>query len=429
LSAPLVNANEQVTSQQTTDQLIQNEVDAVVVEENEHDDPNANKLNNREFNVRLMEIGNYRASGLKAVYGIKGPYSVEFKIQYGRRRIQYQIDDKPPNKYRMDIRFESISRLSVGTTTLSNQGKELDSDVPLLEIELIQPPSFSVYKDSKFIKTEDFTGGQASHHKLHSLCFHTKRETLFNAVRQLLEFCPSIMESDESIRDSTFSNDIPICTNDEENVALVHCEDCNENFCKECDDVLHRNLKKKNHKRKPMALPVSQPLTPPQEPSPTQSLLPIQSSLPSPPPRTERPSYVGACRCGSGGKKAQHTVCTSKRCPCYAANSGCLNCGCKSACDNPYGTHERSQKKQKLEDGEGVETTEELNSSLDTSITTSIHNSSMVNANDSSLNGSMQVDAPTLVPLTDSQNPLLLLDSLAQKQLQIPVGLPPPQIN
>lgn len=37
--------------------------------------------------VRLLQIGNYRNVGTKPLYGIKGPFYIEFKIQSGRKKI------------------------------------------------------------------------------------------------------------------------------------------------------------------------------------------------------------------------------------------------------------------------------------------------------------------------------------------------------
>jgi hypothetical protein len=269
----------------------------------------------------VLQIGSYRAAGMKPVCGMKGPFNVELRVQTGRQKLQYQIEDLPAGKYRIDIRFETICRLSVGTTTIQPKGKEKEPGVPLLELELTEPPVFWTEKlGCKFQKSEDFTGGQATHHRLHTLLFHSKPETVYQIVSTLLADAPHIQESTEPLSDSTFTPDVPICANDETNVALVRCEDCKENYCRECDDVLHRNSKKKNHIRRPLTGPDS-----------------------------KKRKNVGKCRCGSGAIKDIANVCITKRCPCFSDGYGCINCGCKS-CKNPNGARKEknASKKSKL---------------------------------------------------------------------------------
>ncbi len=98
---------------------------------------------NKELSVRLLQIGKYRAFGSRSFLGAENALNVDMKIQFGRQKIQYQIDSKPPYKYRMDIPFEAISRISIGTMSLVNMSNnEITSDVPYLDLELNQPPTF-----------------------------------------------------------------------------------------------------------------------------------------------------------------------------------------------------------------------------------------------------------------------------------------------
>eukprot|EP00043_Microstomoeca_roanoka_P013883 m.136667 g.136667 ORF g.136667 m.136667 type:complete len:194 (-) comp15873_c0_seq45:230-811(-) len=46
---------------------------------------------------------------------------------------------------------------------------------------------------------------------------------------------------------STTSTDVPNCSNCEEELALLYCNECDAHFCRACGDVLHKNAKMKQH--------------------------------------------------------------------------------------------------------------------------------------------------------------------------------------
>lgn len=47
-----------------------------------------------------------------------------------------------------------------------------------------------------------------------------------------------------------FVDEFVFCDNDEENEAVVYCVDCDQNLCRECDDVFHRSKARQSHRRR-----------------------------------------------------------------------------------------------------------------------------------------------------------------------------------
>ena len=72
-----------------------------------------------------------------------------------------------------------------------------------------------------------------------------------------------------------------ICDWDNENVAVFHCEECSQNYCAVCDDVLHRHTNKKGHERVPLEDASSSPKT----------------------KKNKKRKKSDRCRCGTGATK------------------------------------------------------------------------------------------------------------------------------
>eukprot|EP01112_Ceratiomyxa_fruticulosa_P000325 TRINITY_DN102_c0_g2_i1.p1 TRINITY_DN102_c0_g2~~TRINITY_DN102_c0_g2_i1.p1 ORF type:complete len:349 (-),score=58.34 TRINITY_DN102_c0_g2_i1:105-1151(-) len=124
-----------------------------------------------------------------------------------------------------------------------------------------------------------------------------------------------------------------LCDWDQTNIAFVSCNECgNQNYCTECDEVLHRHPDKRHHKRvqthsQPHSTTAATTAT-----STTTATATAAATL-----HQKRKKKKGErCRCGTGASKGTlGDPCTGNRCPCYSEGRGCAHCGCKG-CKNPY---------------------------------------------------------------------------------------------
>lgn len=108
--------------------------------------------------------------------------------------------------------------------------------MPLLELELSETPTFLQEVNGKYIKGEDFTGGQASHYRVHVLVFYCKLDMLVKAVDTIFSLVDQpIPLCEKSLEITAFSQQIPLCDNDEENIALLYCDECKGQYCRECN--------------------------------------------------------------------------------------------------------------------------------------------------------------------------------------------------
>lgn len=50
----------------------------------------------------------------------------------------------------------------------------------------------------------------------------------------------------------TIKHLVAFCMNDQQEIAAVHCQECDSYFCFECDQVLHKHPSKKHHTKHPV---------------------------------------------------------------------------------------------------------------------------------------------------------------------------------
>jgi len=202
-------------------------------------------------------------------------------------------------------------------------------------VELSEPPNFSAKEAGKWVKVLDFTQGNASYYRRHCIefvdnGFISHVEAIFAADPKLRELAglglPDV-SADPSFTPASGAAGTLICDWDAENIALVHCEDCGaQNYCAECDEVLHRHPDKRIHKRLP-----------------THQIAAAKARSRKKKKKSEQ------CRCGTGATKGTlGEPCSGNRCPCFGEGRGCHSCGCKN-CQNP---HSSSSKRQKLHSNE-----------------------------------------------------------------------------
>eukprot|EP01119_Soliformovum_irregulare_P014038 TRINITY_DN3797_c0_g1_i1.p1 TRINITY_DN3797_c0_g1~~TRINITY_DN3797_c0_g1_i1.p1 ORF type:complete len:448 (-),score=76.47 TRINITY_DN3797_c0_g1_i1:233-1576(-) len=229
--------------------------------------------------------------------------SVELKFLFGRRKIKYEMRNNS-KEVNMVVEFD-FSQIS---------GLEVDTKKKTMTIELSKPPHFSARENGKWVKVSDFTQGNVTLYRRHKIevesgSFRSHIARFFDCeagIAQLAEIPLS-----NSGQEPTFLAEC-VCDWDRENVATIHCDACDSNYCDECDEILHRHPDKKPHKRTPYGESLKK--------------------------KTKR-KKKDRCRCGTGATKGTlGEPCTGNRCPCFGEGRKCSSCGCKN-CHNPANAH------------------------------------------------------------------------------------------
>jgi hypothetical protein len=241
--------------------------------------------------------------------------SIDIKFLFGRRKIKYEISNRSKSKANLVIEY-SFSQIC---------GLDITPEKRLIVVELADPPTFSAKERGKYSKVSDFTSGNASVYPRHHIQilagnfdeFLERLRTCDKRLRELAKqglspqetiFPPSVIERMQKI----VSAPLVTCDWDNENCAVVHCSECNANYCSACDEVLHRNANKKGH-----------------------SKVLLDNGNSSKTKKNKKRKKSDRCRCGTGATKGTlGEPCTGNRCPCFSNNRGCESCGCKN-CANP----------------------------------------------------------------------------------------------
>lgn len=240
-------------------------------------------------------------------------------------RLKYEIT-QPGASLMIDYEISCISGISFKS-----------DNVISMAVELSEPPSFSAKEEGKWIKVLDFTQGNATHYKRHTLDFYTTVQPFINHLLEQDSHIKELMEqglSSDTADQSFASVPTMMCDWDKENLAILHCVECGtQNFCAECDEVLHRHPEKRTHRR----IPAHQ-----------------LSHASSGRKRKNKKKKSERCRCGTGAtKQTLGFPCTGNRCPCYSEGKGCSSCGCKG-CKNPNNEgDEKRARYEEDEDGDG----------------------------------------------------------------------------
>jgi len=235
-------------------------------------------------------------------------------------------------------------------------------DTKIMVVELSEPPTFSAREDGKWVKVLDFTQGNASYYRRHYIEFYA--QNFAQHVERLLEFDPRLKQLAEFGLAETSPDPYfvtvaatlttVICDWDRENIALLHCVECgSQNYCAECDEVLHRPPHKRLHKRITSPQVAQAGATPGPSPTPTYNHpASAQASYSADTPTGKKrriKTKREVCRCGTGATKGTlGDPCTVNRCPCYSEGRGCLSCGCKN-CRNP--NNDRDEKRGRTPHG------------------------------------------------------------------------------
>jgi hypothetical protein len=269
------------------------------------------------------------AWSLQQLEEVEGEVTFDIKILFGRKKIKYELarPQRGP-KHRlilaMDFPFNFIS------------GLEFKAPERTIIFQLSERPSFTKKEKGRSTRTTDWTGGQASVAQRHhivvndTLGFTEYMERLLSADRRLRQLAkvgiPNSPERGFPVESTRYvPGGVPPCDWDKEVNATKHCEDCNQNFCDVCDDVLHRHEVQKTHRRIPVQLIM--------KPAPKPRKLSNKKRKKMNPDR---------CRCGTGATKGTlGEPCTGNRCPCFSNGKSCVNCGCKG-CANPVKRNPRS---------------------------------------------------------------------------------------
>jgi len=242
----------------------------------------------------------------------KSLFNIEVSTN-GAQRIKYEIT-QPGASLMIDYEISSIS------------GVTFKTDPNTMIVELSEPPSFSAKEEGKWIKVLDFTQCNASHYRRHHIEFYGSVTPYMNilfqrddAIRQLADVGLPEVPTEPSFAPAIATM---VCDWDKENIALLHCVECGtQNYCAECDEVLHRHPDKRHHKR-----------------IPTHQLV---HNNPNRLKRKKKKQKSERCRCGTGATKGTlGDPCTGNRCPCYSDGKGCSSCGCKN-CKNPHNDDEK----------------------------------------------------------------------------------------
>lgn len=257
-----------------------------------------------------LTIGNWSLNKLDA----SNEVTLDVKILFGRRKVKYEI--KMPQKR---MKYKTVLAIDFPFSYIS--GLELNPKDKCFSIQLGERPTFSKKDKSKSIRISDFTEGAASNYQRHHI--------QVNDMENFSYFTESFLECDRKLRklsklgltpkETTFQSEetyqteiIPPCDWDKDNKATKHCENCKNNYCDVCDDVLHRHESQKSHNRIQIQLVVR----------PKSKKL---SSL-----KKRKKMNNDRCRCGTGATKGTlGEPCTGNRCPCFSNGKSCLNCGCK----------------------------------------------------------------------------------------------------
>jgi len=229
--------------------------------------------------------------------------AVDLKFLFGRRKIKYEMRANA-KEVNMVIEFD-FSQIS---------GLEVDTKKKTMKIELSKPPHFMARENGKWVKVSDFTQGNVTLYRRHkieveSASFKSHMARFFDCEHGLSQL--SEIPLTDSGQEPTFLAEC-VCDWDKENVATIHCDACEANYCDECDEILHRHPNKKAHKRAPYGVSLKK--------------------------RTKR-KKKDRCRCGTGATKGTlGEPCTGNRCPCFGEGRSCSSCGCKN-CHNPANGH------------------------------------------------------------------------------------------